>query len=177
VSTIIDEVSALNEGMPALLEAKKAEFGETVFKDMCKRLSLQVMDNLWVEHLEVMSYTRASVNLRAYGQRDPLIEYRREGTRLFKEMQQALLVRLGEILPRVQPLVVAKEEAEMKEQAEAAQKAAGEDKAEVTKKQPVRHEVAPGRNDIVTIEKDGKTETVKYKKAEALLAEGWKLVK
>ena len=45
---------------------------------------LQMMDLLWVEHLEVMSYTRSSVNLRAYGQRDPLIEYKTEGFTLFE---------------------------------------------------------------------------------------------
>jgi preprotein translocase subunit SecA len=42
---------------------------------------------LWVEHLETMEYTRSSVNLRAYGQREPLVEYKKEGLRLFKEME------------------------------------------------------------------------------------------
>ncbi len=177
VSAVLQEVAAVNENMPGVIEAKRAEFGEEVFRDMSKRLSLQVIDTLWVEHLEVMSYTRASVNLRAYGQRDPLIEYRKEGTRLYKEMQQALAYRLSEILPRVQPVVVEKEEAQMKQQAEAAQKAAGEESAEPAKNQPVRHEAVPGRNDMVTITKDGETQTVKYKKAEGLFAEGWKMVK
>jgi len=49
---------------------------------------LQVMDALWMEHLENMEHLRGSVNLRAYGQRDPLVEYRREGLRLFKEMEK-----------------------------------------------------------------------------------------
>ncbi len=177
VSAVLLEAAAVNENMPGVIEAKRAEFGEAVFMDMCKRLSLQVIDTLWVEHLEVMSYTRASVNLRAYGQRDPLIEYRKEGTRLYKEMQQALAYRLSEILPRVQPVVVEKEEAQMKQQAEAAQKAAGEESAEPAKNQPVRNETVPGRNDMVTITKDGETQTVKYKKAEGLFAEGWKMVK
>jgi preprotein translocase subunit SecA len=46
------------------------------------------MDALWMEHLENMEHLRGSVNLRAYGQRDPLVEYRREGLRLFKEMEK-----------------------------------------------------------------------------------------
>jgi preprotein translocase subunit SecA len=45
---------------------------------------------LWVEHLESMEYLRGSVNLRAYGQRDPLVEYRKEGTRIYKDMEMAL---------------------------------------------------------------------------------------
>ena len=73
------------------------------------------MDLLWVEHLEVMSYTRSSVSLRAYGQRDPLIEYRKEGTRLFKEMQDALLHRMATIIPNIQPEAIKKEDEAMKE--------------------------------------------------------------
>ena len=38
-----------------------------------------------MEHLEQMDYMRSSVNLRAYGQRDPLVEYKKEGLRLYKE--------------------------------------------------------------------------------------------
>ena len=51
---------------------------------------LQVYDMFWVEHLEVMDYLRSSVNLRAYGQRDPLVEYKKEGLKLFKEMEEAI---------------------------------------------------------------------------------------
>lgn len=49
---------------------------------------LQIFDMFWVEHLETMDYLRSSVNLRAYGQRDPLVEYKKEGLRLFKEMEE-----------------------------------------------------------------------------------------
>jgi preprotein translocase subunit SecA len=44
----------------------------------------------WVEHLEMMDYLRGSVNLRAYGQRDPLVEYKKEGLKLFKEMEESI---------------------------------------------------------------------------------------
>ncbi len=52
-----------------------------------RRTILQTMDMFWIDHLEVMDYMRSSVNLRAYGQRDPLVEYKREGLRLFKDME------------------------------------------------------------------------------------------
>jgi preprotein translocase subunit SecA len=58
----------------------------------------------WVEHLEVMDYTRSSVNLRAYGQRDPLVEYKKEGLRLFKEMQNAMREQVIKILPNIVPI-------------------------------------------------------------------------
>jgi preprotein translocase subunit SecA len=67
---------------------------------------LQTIDMFWVEHLEVMDYMRQSVNLRAYGQRDPLVEYKREGLRLFKEMEFAIGEQILKILPVVQPAVV-----------------------------------------------------------------------
>ncbi|MDQ2933016.1 MAG: SEC-C metal-binding domain-containing protein, partial [bacterium] len=59
----------------------------------------------WVEHLEVMDYTRSSVNLRAYGQRDPLVEYKREGLRLFKEMQIAMREQVLKMVPHVVPMI------------------------------------------------------------------------
>lgn len=68
-------------------EEKKKAFGEGVFLETLRRIALHVTDTLWVEHLETMDYTRSSVNLRAYGQREPLIEYKKEGLRLFKEME------------------------------------------------------------------------------------------
>ena len=49
---------------------------------------LRTVDNIWMEHLETMEYLRDSVRLRAYGQRDPLVEYKNEGGRLFKEVLQ-----------------------------------------------------------------------------------------
>lgn len=55
-----------------------------------KQIKLQVYDMFWVEHLEMMDHLRSSVNLRAYGQRDPLVEYKKEGLRLFKEMEASI---------------------------------------------------------------------------------------
>ncbi len=66
---------------------KRAQFGDTAFFETVRRIVLYVTDTLWVEHLETMEYTRSSVNLRAYGQREPLVEYKKEGLRLFKEME------------------------------------------------------------------------------------------
>ena len=67
--------------------SKRAKVGDTAFFETVRRIALYVTDNLWVEHLETMDYTRSSLNLRAYGQRDPLIEYKKEGLKLFKEME------------------------------------------------------------------------------------------
>ncbi len=90
VKTFIDELIA---NAPAEIReqilAKEKEIGEEPFVETARRIILYVTDLLWTEHLETMEYTRASVNLRAYGQREPLIEYKKEGLRLFKEMEVA----------------------------------------------------------------------------------------
>jgi len=173
-------MTELNEAYPeseAVIVAKKLEFGEEIFLDVFRRLTLQMIDMLWVEHLEVMSFTRSSVNLRAYGQRDPLVEYRKEGTRLFKEMQQAVYTRIADILPKVLPQVVAKEEEERKHEAEVAQAAAGatEESSKLSKQSPVVSNKEYGRNDIITISNGKDTKEIKYKKAEPLLSSGWSI--
>jgi preprotein translocase subunit SecA len=177
VEKVIEELYVIYPESEQIIEAKKKEFGVEVFMDIFRRLTLQMIDMLWVEHLEVMNYTRSSVSLRAYGQRDPLIEYRKEGNRLFKEMQGALYVRIAEVLPRIQPQVVAKEEQERKQESEAAQAAAGETmESKETKHTPVVNGKTYGRNDLVIITNGTETKEVKYKKAEVLLSEGWKVI-
>lgn len=54
-----------------------------------RQIVLRTIDLFWVDHLEMMDYLRSSVNLRAYGQRDPLVEYKKEGLRLFREMESS----------------------------------------------------------------------------------------
>ncbi|MBU6447665.1 SEC-C domain-containing protein, partial [Patescibacteria group bacterium] len=53
-------------------------------------VALQSLDNLWIEHLDTMEHLRDSVGLRGYGQRDPLVEYKREGFELFKGLLGAI---------------------------------------------------------------------------------------
>ena len=86
------------------IENKIKEFGRENFLNAMRIILLQTIDMYWVEHLEVMDYTRGSVNLRAYGQRDPLIEYKKEGLRLFKEMQNAMREQIIRILPNITPV-------------------------------------------------------------------------
>ena len=66
-----------------------------------RRVILQTIDTYWIEHLEVMDYMRSSVNLRAYGQRDPLVEYKREGLKLFKDMEVAVGQDILKLIPQI----------------------------------------------------------------------------
>jgi preprotein translocase subunit SecA len=80
---------------------KRDALGEE-FYAIARRLMLQTVDMFWMQHLEVMDYMRSSVNLRAYGQRDPLVEYKKEGQRLFREMQDSVSTHLATLLPHIQ---------------------------------------------------------------------------
>jgi len=172
MADVIDRVPEAEDA----IAAKAAEFGEEEWSKLSQRLALQMIDMLWVEHLEVMQYTRSSVNLRAYGQRDPLIEYRKEGLRLFNEMQETVLHRLAEAIPHVQVKTLEADEAVM-QKARAAAKRAGADKQMAAGKQkPHVKENTFGRNDVVTITNGTETKELKYKKAEVLLQQGWSIV-
>jgi preprotein translocase subunit SecA len=141
-----------------------------------RRLLLQTIDTFWLEHLETMDYLRRSVSLRAYGQRDPLIEYRREGLIRFRVLEESIRTQLAEALPRLSS-TTSDEALRRQEQEEAKIRAsfvtAGKEEASGT---PLKKGATHGRNDLVTIQKGGETQTLKFKKAEPLLAEGWTLV-
>ena len=65
-------------------ETKEKELGDEKMRQIEKVVCLRVFDSLWVDHLENMQSLRDSVKLRAYGQKDPLIEYKNEGHRAFQ---------------------------------------------------------------------------------------------
>lgn len=179
LDAFLSELMAAHPEVTETLAAREVEFGRRAWRNLLQKLILQVTDTIWVEHLEVMQYTRSSVNLRAYGQRDPLNEYRKEGKRLFQEMQESILGRVAEAVPHVQPRAVAAEEAEQKKIAAAAEEQGGSSQASAASRQPKQRIAAdtPARNDFVTISNGSDEETMKYKKAEPLLASGeWKLV-
>jgi len=176
VDAIYTEVVEAVPESEAEIEAKKTEFGDDKWYELARRLALQMIDILWVEHLEVMQYARSSVNLRAYGQRDPLQEYRKEALRLFNEMQEVVLHRIAEVIPQLQPQALQKEEEELKQARAAAKRSGGEKATAAGKSAPRRNAQQFGRNDLVTITNGSETKELKYKKAEPLLSSGWQLV-
>ncbi|KPJ84739.1 preprotein translocase subunit SecA [Parcubacteria bacterium SG8_24] len=70
------------------LESKvnEAMNGPQAFAGIVKGMMLRAIDMLWVEHLDAMEHLRTGIGLRGYGQRDPLIEYKRESFRMFNEL-------------------------------------------------------------------------------------------
>jgi len=67
-------------------DKREKEVGEENMRKIEKIVCLRVLDTLWVEHLESMAHLRDSVRLRAYGQQDPLVEYKSEGHKMFRRL-------------------------------------------------------------------------------------------
>ncbi len=80
---------------------KEKELGEENMRKVEKFVALHTMDFLWKEHLSMMDELRESVRLRAYGQRDPLIEYKREGQYYFNHLMESIDKEITERIFRV----------------------------------------------------------------------------
>ena len=69
---------------------KEKEIGEENMREVERFVCLKTLDTLWIEHLEDMEYLRDAVKLRAYGQKDPLVEYKREAHQMFKKLLETI---------------------------------------------------------------------------------------
>ncbi len=99
LNEIIETTS--NDSIRNIIKEKEEQLGKVDFFNVVRRIILQTIDMFWVDHLEAMDYLRSSVNLRAYGQRDPLVEYRKEGLKLFQEMQEAIDEQILRLIPNI----------------------------------------------------------------------------
>ncbi len=67
-------------------EAKEAEYGTELMRELERIVLLRVVDEKWMDHIDAMDQLRSGVSMRAYGQRDPAVEYKFEGFSMFEEM-------------------------------------------------------------------------------------------
>ncbi len=74
----------------AAYQRREEELGSQIMRELERRVVLSVIDRKWREHLYEMDYLREGIGLRAYSQRDPLVEYQREGFELFSAMMEGI---------------------------------------------------------------------------------------
>jgi preprotein translocase subunit SecA len=103
VEQVLSDLASGNEEALKVIAEKTEALGREHFLGHARTIVLQTMDMLWVEHLDSMEYLRSSVNLRAYGQRDPLVEYRKEGARMYRELEVALTAQVFELIEKLEP--------------------------------------------------------------------------
>jgi len=166
-------------------------------------LIIRSLDRRWQDHLTEMEELRRSVNLRGYGQKDPLNEYKSEAFVFFEELMQNvrteicnsvfrsatseeafrnMLSRLSQVVQTAGPGTGSAQASALSVAAAQAQPAAApasqKKEVELPKLEPVRRELPKiGRNDVVKIRKGPEEQELKFKKAEAMIQnEGWELV-
>ena len=82
-------------------EDKEQEIGSELMRHLEKMFMLQAVDQQWKDHLLAMDHLKEGVGLRGYGQKDPLIEYKKEGFDMFEEMKLRIVETTVENLFRV----------------------------------------------------------------------------
>lgn len=83
-------------------EKKEASLGSELMREIERNITLQVVDTKWREHLYAMDQLKEGIGLRAYAQKDPLLEYKKEGFKLFQDMIVSQETEVVEFLFRVQ---------------------------------------------------------------------------
>ena len=108
-------IAALKADAHKAYDAREAELGEEVMRELERRVILSVLDRKWREHLYEMDYLREGIYLRAYSQRDPLVEYQREGFDMFAAVMDGIKEETVGYLFNVQVTVEEDEDADYDE--------------------------------------------------------------
>ena len=93
-------------------EIKRGQIGPEVFVKLEKFILLKMIDDAWKEHLTAMDDLEEGIGLRAYGQKDPLVEYKIEGTQMFEEMIDGIKQSVVEMIFKLQPVKNVEEDLE-----------------------------------------------------------------
>ena len=91
---ILDE---LKERLTDAYEEKEAELGEPI-RELERVVLLKVVDNKWMDHIDNMDRLKDGIGLRAYGQKDPVVQYRMEGGQMFDEMVASIQLDVAKIM-------------------------------------------------------------------------------
>ncbi|HEU5114594.1 MAG TPA: preprotein translocase subunit SecA, partial [Candidatus Paceibacterota bacterium] len=172
IAELISIIDENDPGITNLINSRRQALGDAGFAGALRHLFLQTIDMFWVEHLEAMEYLRGSVNLRAYGQRDPLVEYKREGLQLFKSMQMSINAQIVSLLPNIGMAPGATATVDMKPLNAVEKDARGILGADGGKS-AAQNGDKKGRNEKVIVTKDGVEKEVKWKKLDSYLKDGW----
>ncbi|MGK2848891.1 MAG: preprotein translocase subunit SecA [Minisyncoccota bacterium] len=137
-----------------LYNEKETTIGKDVWNQVQKSLYLRSLDTLWMNHLDEIDYLRQGIGLRGYGQRDPLIEYKREAYNLFLGLLDAVRKTYLTTILKVSPSAVPQHPVRMDMQFQGAQEAGAQFQesqldhtAQENIQKPLANAVLTGRND------------------------------
>ncbi len=138
--SLLDKVMELSDQLYAL---KEAAYGAPLMREAERVITLRVVDEYWMDQIDAMQDLRQGIVLRAYGQNDPLVEYKREGYAMFEAMNRAIQ---EETTRRMFLFRIQRNEPLKREKvAKVTAAGAGDDKS--VRKEPMKKKVKVGRND------------------------------
>lgn len=129
----------------ALYEGREAELGEATMRELERLVVLKVVDSKWMDHLDAMDDLRQGIGLRAYGQRDPLVEYKFEAYQMFQEMVESIQEDIVRYIMRVK--VVQQPQPAPAARATRMVENRGDQAAPARSREPVKRQHKIGRND------------------------------
>ena len=191
ISTTEDFKKTILDESKKILDFKEELSDNGIFEQFKKFVVFRTIDQNWKEHLHSMDQLKEGINLRAYGQKNPLVEYKREGYEMFNNM---ILETDKETLKRIFRSNIVRDEnqqyssstrninlshdkgptdlASIQNPTNAQPK-----HASVKKRSPIiKTDKKYGRNDKVKISNGTQTKELKYKKAENLISQGWSVI-
>ncbi len=95
---VLEWIAPYIENAAEQYEKKEQEIGPDMMRQLEKVVLMRVIDELWMDHIEAMEYLRDSVRLRAYGQRDPLVEYKVEGQHMFQQLMVSIKAQTANLI-------------------------------------------------------------------------------
>ncbi|MEG2000716.1 MAG: preprotein translocase subunit SecA [Evtepia sp.] len=139
--TAANLIEQLEEHAVAVYDAREEMLGEPTMRELERVMMLRVVDEYWMEHIDAMTELRQGITLRAYGQTDPVVEYKREGFDMFESMIAAIQ---DETIRRI---LLARVQGDVRRERVA--KVTGESGADEVelKKAPIRKTIKVGPND------------------------------
>ncbi len=101
-ATAEDVINELKERTHEIYENKENEFGSENMRELERVVMLKVVDQKWMDHIDDMDELKNGIGLRAYGQKDPVVQYRLEGADMFDDMIEALKDDVAKIMLNIQ---------------------------------------------------------------------------
>ncbi|MFA6529408.1 MAG: preprotein translocase subunit SecA [Patescibacteria group bacterium] len=149
LNLLITEAKKKYQALDAIFRAANLEF-----KEVEKGVLIRSIDQMWVEHLETVDYLRRGIGLRGYGQRDPLVEYKKEAYHLYQELNDLISRQVVYSIFKTADALTMAAATELKLFAEAPEK-----KLDFTGAVKEMHKEASGRNTVDLVHEKAKDES------------------
>ena len=203
-NSLVSLKDAIIGGTSQIISFKKENIDAELFDHFQRFIILKTIDKEWQDHLYMMDQLREGIGLRAYGQKNPLVEYKHEGFAMFESMMKSTN---AETLKRIfrtdisslsnstpmshssQPKnIQTKSDSNILASINAPQSERSappppdflnnpsSSSQRRRKREPITADKKIGRNDKVTIQKGSETKTIKYKKVQSFINDGWHII-